>query len=81
VARYRAVAMTARFADLLGARFREGGVEGLDPAMAAIAMIAMTERMAHQVRTWNIEIDNDAVADALATMAMKMLHPTAPVLS
>jgi hypothetical protein len=48
--------------------------------MAAIAMIAMTERMAHQVRTWNIEIDADAVADALATMAMKMLHPAAPVL-
>lgn len=81
VARYRAVGMTARFADILGERFTEGGVEGLEPSMAAIAMIAMTERMAHQVRTWNMEIDPDAVADALATMAMKMLHPTAPVLS
>ncbi len=80
VARFRAVAMTARFADILGERFTEGGVEGLNPSMAAIAMIAMTERLAHQVRTWSIEIDLDAVADALATMAMKMLHPTAPVL-
>lgn len=81
VARFRAVAMTARFADILGARFIEGGVDRLDPRMAAIAMIAMTERMAHQVRTWNIEIDTEAVADALATMAMKMLHPTAPVIA
>jgi len=75
VARYRAVAMTGRFAGIMGERFREGGVSGLDPTMAAIAMTAMTERMWHQVRTWNIDIDRDAAIDGLATMAMKMLHP------
>jgi AcrR family transcriptional regulator len=80
-ARLEAVAMTAIFADILGARLTDGGVTGLDPAMAAISMIAMTERTAHQVRTWNIEIDRETVADALATIALKMLHPTAPVLT
>jgi AcrR family transcriptional regulator len=75
VARYRAVAMTATFAEIMGERFVEGGVTGLDPRMAAIAITAMTERAWHQVRTWNVEIDGAAVVDSLATMAMKMLHP------
>jgi AcrR family transcriptional regulator len=75
VARYRAVAMTAKFAEIMGERFTEGGVTGLDPAMTAIAMTAMTERMWHQVRTWNVDIDRNEAIDGLATMAMKMLHP------
>lgn len=75
VARYRAVAMTARFAELMGERFTEGGVNGPDPTMAAIAITAMTERLWHQIRTWNVDINRDAVIDGLATMAMKMLHP------
>jgi AcrR family transcriptional regulator len=75
VARYRAVAMTARFAEIMGERFVEGGVSGLDPRMAAIAITAMTERLWHQIRTWNVEIDRRTVIDSLATIAMKMLHP------
>ena len=75
-ARDRAVAMTSRFADLLGERFAAGGVSGLDTKTAALAIIAMTERTAHQVRTWNVDLDRDAVVQALATLAMKMLHPT-----
>jgi AcrR family transcriptional regulator len=75
VARYRAVAMTGRFAEIMGQRFVEGGVTGLDPRMAAIAITAMTERLWHQIRTWNVEIEGAAVVDSLATMAMKMLHP------
>jgi hypothetical protein len=35
----------------------------------------MTERRAHLVRTWNVEIDRVRLIDALATIAMKMLHP------
>jgi AcrR family transcriptional regulator len=76
-ARARAVVMTGRFADLLGERFAAGGVKGVDPTMAALAIIAMTDRTAHQVRTWNIDLDRDAVVDALATLAMRMLHPVA----
>jgi len=75
VARYRAVGMTGRFAEIMGKRFSEGGVTDVEPAMAAIAITAMTERMWHQIRTWNVEIDREVVIDALATMAMKMLHP------
>lgn len=74
-ARARAVVMTGRFADLLGERFAAGGVKSVDPTMAALAIIAMTDRTAHQVRTWNIDLDRDAVVDALATLAMRMLHP------
>lgn len=74
-ARSRAVLLTARFADVLAARFTDGGVQGVDPNMAALAIIAMTERVAHQVRTWNIEIDRQRMIDSLATLAMKMLHP------
>jgi AcrR family transcriptional regulator len=75
-ARSRAVLLTARFADILATRLTEGGVEGVDPMMAALAIIAMTERMAHQVRTWNVEIERRTLVDTLATMSMKMLHPT-----
>jgi AcrR family transcriptional regulator len=74
-ARSRAVALTARFADLLGERFAAGGVTGVDTTMAALAIIAMTDRTAHQIRTWGLDLDHDAVIDALATLSMKMLHP------
>lgn len=74
-ARGRAVVMTGRFADLLGERFAAGGVKDIDPTMAALAIIAMTDRTAHQIRTWHIDLDRSAVVDALATLAMKMLHP------
>ncbi|HEX3900053.1 MAG TPA: TetR/AcrR family transcriptional regulator [Mycobacteriales bacterium] len=76
-ARARAVVMTGRFADLLGERFAAGGVKSVDPTMAALAIIAMTDRTAHQVRTWNIDLDRESVVDALATLAMRMLHPMA----
>jgi AcrR family transcriptional regulator len=74
-ARGRAVVLTARFADVLGERFAAGGVTGVDTTMAALAIIAMTDRTAHQVRTWNVDLEPDAVVEALATLAMKMLHP------
>jgi hypothetical protein len=35
----------------------------------------MTERTAHQMRTWDIDIDRGAMVDSLATLAIKMLHP------
>jgi AcrR family transcriptional regulator len=75
-ARNRAILLTTRFAEILGDRFREGGVEGIDPQMAALAIIAMTERMVTQMAIWNIEMDQDVLVSSLATMALKMLHPT-----
>jgi AcrR family transcriptional regulator len=76
-ARERAVLLTSRFADVLSDRFSRGGVTGVDTKMAALAIIAMTERTAHQVRTWDVDIDRAAMVDSLATLAMKMLHPVA----
>jgi AcrR family transcriptional regulator len=74
-ARERAVLLTSRFANVLSDRFTEGGVTGLDTKVAALAIIAMTERTAHQVRTWDVDIDRAAMIESLATLAMKMLHP------
>jgi len=76
-ARERAVVLTSRFADVLSDRFTQGGVTGVETKMAALAIIAMTERAAHQVRTWDVDIDRAAMVDSLATLAMKMLHPMA----
>jgi AcrR family transcriptional regulator len=76
-ARERAVVLTSRFADVLSDRFDDGGVVGIDTKMAALAIIAMTERAAHQVRTWDVDIDRTTMVDSLATLAMKMLHPVA----
>ncbi|HVW80648.1 MAG TPA: TetR/AcrR family transcriptional regulator [Mycobacteriales bacterium] len=75
--RERAVLLTSRFADVLSERFNRGGVTGVDTKMAALAIIAMTERTAHQVRTWDVDIERTAMIDSLATLAMKMLHPVA----
>jgi AcrR family transcriptional regulator len=74
-ARERAVVLTSRFANVLAERFTAGGVAGVDTKTAALAIIAMTERTAHQVRTWDVDIDRAAMVDSLATLAMKMLHP------
>jgi AcrR family transcriptional regulator len=76
-ARNQAILLTTRFAELLGERFRAGGVVSADPQMAALAIIAMTERMASQIRTWGADIDQPTTVASLATMALKMLHPNA----
>jgi AcrR family transcriptional regulator len=75
-ARNRAILLTTRFAEILGERFKEGGVDDIDPQMAALAIIAMTERMATQMAIWSVEFDRDVLIPSLATMALKMLHPT-----
>jgi AcrR family transcriptional regulator len=75
-ARNQAILLTTRFADILGERFREGGVEDTDLVMSALAIIAMVERVAVQITTWNVEIDAQRIITSLATIALKMLHPT-----
>jgi AcrR family transcriptional regulator len=75
-ARNQAILLTTRFAEILGERFTEGGVTEIDAQMCALAIIAMTERMASQISIWSAEIDKELVITSLATMALKMLHPT-----
>lgn len=74
-ARNQAILVTTSFSQILGDRFREGGVEDDDFAMAALAIIAMVERVAVQLTTWNVELDEQRLVPALATMSLKMLHP------
>lgn len=78
-ARNQAILLTTRFAEMLGDRFREGGVADIDPQMAALAIIAMTERVASQLHTWGVDIDEDTITASLATLALKMLHPTVAI--
>lgn len=78
-ARNQAILLTTRFADILGERFREGGVEHAELAMCALAIIAMVERVAVQITTWSVDIDEERLIESLATMALKMLHPTAVI--
>jgi AcrR family transcriptional regulator len=75
-ARNQAILLTTRFADILGERFREGGVADTNVVMSALAIIAMVERVAVQITTWNVEIDEARLIPSLATMALKMLHPS-----
>jgi AcrR family transcriptional regulator len=74
-ARNQAIFATTKFAETLGNRFCEGGVKDISPQMAALAIIAMVERVASQVRIWNIDVDRETVTQALAVLALKMLHP------
>lgn len=78
-ARNQAILLTTRFAEMLGQRFREGGVADIDPQMAALAIIAMTERVASQLHTWNVSLDKETITASLATLALKMLHPDAAI--
>jgi AcrR family transcriptional regulator len=78
-ARNQAILLTTRFADVLGERFQEGGVTDFDPQIAALAIIAMVERVATQISIWSAEIDTDDLVASLATMALKMLHPTVAI--
>jgi AcrR family transcriptional regulator len=78
-ARNQAILLTTRFADILGERFREGGVTDIEPQMAGLAIIAMVERFASQIRIWRLDVDQDEVIASLATMALKMLHPNSTV--
>jgi AcrR family transcriptional regulator len=75
-ARNQAIFVTTRFADVLGERFVEGGVTDIDPQLAALAIIAMTERLASQIKIWDVQIEKEAMISSLATVALKMLHPT-----
>lgn len=78
-ARNRAILLTTRFADVLGERFSEGGVEDTHPQLGALAIIAMVERAAVQITAWNHEVDQPQLVRSLALLALKMLHPTATV--
>jgi AcrR family transcriptional regulator len=59
----------SRFARRLGDRIREvDPPQGLDPDVAALAMVAMIERFSYYVLTRSVNIDREQLLDTLATM-------------
>jgi AcrR family transcriptional regulator len=59
----------SRFATRLADRVREtSGSSGIDPDVAALAMVAMIERFSYYRLTRTIEIERDEMLDTLATM-------------
>jgi hypothetical protein len=59
----------------VGERFAEGRDDDLDPSMAALAVVAMTDCFGQQVRIWGLDLDRSATAHVLAALTLKMLHP------
>ena len=77
--RRRSVVLTGEFAATVGTRFAEGRDDDLDPAMAALAVIAMTDCVGQQVRIWGLDLDRRSTAHVLAVLTIKMLHPDVDV--
>lgn len=73
--RERSIEVTAEFSREVGRRFVDGSVIAVDPATAAIAVIALVEGVGNQLRTWSLEVDRAEVIDLLALQTLMMLHP------
>ncbi len=58
-------ALTARIAE----RIREAGADGVEPEPAAIALVAMLERLNYYVLSRDLAIDEDEMLDTLAAVA------------
>ena len=57
--------------------FEAGGAGASDPFVAALAITGLTDGFGHQVRTWDLALDRETVADSLTALAFRMLHPNA----
>ena len=58
----------ADFAQTLASRIRDAGRSPVHPAIAALAMVAMIERLNYYVLSRSIDIDRDEMIDTLATI-------------
>ena len=73
--RQRSIELTEEFSREVGRRFTEGAVTGVDPAMAALAVVALVEGVGNQLRTWSLDVDRAEVIDLLSMQTLMMLHP------
>jgi AcrR family transcriptional regulator len=62
----------------LSALFVEAGVEGIDPAAAAVAFLAISERFNFYRRTGLGQLSDDVMLDALAVAVQMWLFPATP---
>jgi TetR/AcrR family acrAB operon transcriptional repressor len=76
-ARDRTIASITAASRRVGEAFRDGGAGASDPFLAALAVTGLTDGFGHQVRTWDLALDRDAVVDSLTALAFRMLHPEA----
>jgi AcrR family transcriptional regulator len=76
-ARDRTIASITNASRRVGEAFEAGGAGASDPFLAALAVTGLTDGFGHQVRTWELALDRDTVADSLTALAFRMLHPEA----
>jgi AcrR family transcriptional regulator len=62
-----------QFVARLAERIRAAGVTGLDPDIAAVALVAMIERLTYYGVTQYLPADRDEITDVLATVAQRAL--------
>lgn len=65
--------LLGRFAARLAERIRAAGVTGIDPDVAALALVAMVERTSYFTATRLVRSGEDPVTDLLATAAQRAL--------
>lgn len=63
------------FGTAVGHRISTGGAVGVEPRLAGIAILAMVDRFAVQVRLGDLVIDRGAAVELLADLTLAMLHP------
>jgi AcrR family transcriptional regulator len=76
-ARDRTIASVTAVSRRVGEAFAAGGAGASDPFVAALAITGLTDGVGHQVRTWDLALDRETVADSLTALAFRMLHPEA----
>jgi AcrR family transcriptional regulator len=76
-ARDRTIASVTAASRRIGEAFEAGGAGASDPFIAALGITGLTDGFGHQVRTWDLALDRETVADSLTALAFRMLHPDA----
>jgi len=73
--RDKATASIVRISRRLGASIEAGATTAGDANNQAMAVVALVEGVGHQLRTWDIPFEREALLDAITTLALRMLHP------
>jgi AcrR family transcriptional regulator len=63
----------AEFARVLARRIRDAAPAGIDARVAAVALVAMTERLNYYALTKQVPLERDAMVDTLATVTHRGL--------
>jgi AcrR family transcriptional regulator len=66
----------AEFSSILARRIREADPPGIDAFVAALALVAMTERLNYYTLTEQVALERDAMVDTLAAVTQRSLFGT-----